>query len=128
MEFGDRLASRRKDMGLSQEALGEGLGTDGKAATKQTVVGWEKGRHFPKVDQLRLICERLNCSADWLVFGATAALSPLAIELAQELDTVADMAEQREAFNICRGTIRMASSHPKHGIHEITQAVTRRAS
>jgi transcriptional regulator with XRE-family HTH domain len=73
MEFGERLAAERKAKGLSQDAFGKGLGCawrDGKRtdAGKQVVLGWEKGRHFPKVDQLVLIC-KLGCSSDYLLFG-----------------------------------------------------------
>lgn len=133
MEFGERLATLRKAKGLSQDALGKGLGTpdeDGKRtdAGKQVVLGWEKGRHFPKVDQFALICNRLGCSSDYLLFGAEGGLSGQATELGRELDAIGNPQEREQAFQICRGTIRMASSHPMHGVQEITQQVTRRAN
>lgn len=128
MEFGARLAKARKNKGLSMEALGEGLGTDGKDVTKQTVWGWEDGRHFPKTDQLFEICRRLNCSADYLLFGTEAALSPAAAELGRELDAVADPQEREQAFQLCKGTIRMASSHASRRADPgISDSNTRRA-
>lgn len=69
MKFGDRLAEIRKQKKLTQDQLGEGLGTDGADASKAVVLGWEKNRHFPRVDQLMMICEKLGTSADYLVFG-----------------------------------------------------------
>jgi transcriptional regulator with XRE-family HTH domain len=69
MTFGARLTEARKRKQLTQDGLGKGLGTDGKDASKAVVYGWEKDQHFPRVDQLALICERLGCSADYLLFG-----------------------------------------------------------
>src|SRR4051812_48117156 len=59
MTFGARLRECRKAKHLSQEQLGQGLGTDGKDCTKAVVSGWERGEHFPRVDQLILICQRI---------------------------------------------------------------------
>ncbi len=72
MSFGKRLADARKDAGLTQQELGKGLSTDGADASKSVVYGWEKDQHYPRVDQLVLICRRLNCSADYLLFGEAA--------------------------------------------------------
>lgn len=69
MTFGARLAKQRERLGLSQTDLGKGLGTDGEDASKSVVLGWEKDRHSPRADQLKMICERLQCSADFLLFG-----------------------------------------------------------
>lgn len=81
MEFGDRLRLLREQAGLSQDELGKGLGARRKGASpvdagKQVVLGWEKNRHFPKADQLAGICEKLGCSADYLLFGGQAPLGP----------------------------------------------------
>lgn len=78
MSFGARLTAKRKEKNLTQEGLGKGLGTDGKDASKAVVYGWEKDQHFPRTDQLELICAKLNCSADYLLFGkeAEATLTP----------------------------------------------------
>lgn len=69
MNFGTRLEGARKAKKLTQADLGKGLGTDGADVGKQVVWGWEKGNHFPRVDQLALICQRLSVSADFLLFG-----------------------------------------------------------
>lgn len=78
MEFGSRLKAARVAKKLSQTELGRGLDTGGTDATKQTVSSWENGRHFPRVDQLVLICRKLTVSADQLLFGAVGA--PVASE------------------------------------------------
>ena len=72
MKFGDRLRELRESKKMSQAELGRGLGEDGKDSSKAVVSGWEKNRHFPKVDQLIKICSRLGCSADFLCFGVQA--------------------------------------------------------
>jgi transcriptional regulator with XRE-family HTH domain len=89
MTFGARLSASRRAKGLTQEGLGKGLGTDGADASKSVVYGWEKDQHYPRVDQLVLICEKLGCGADYLLFGKVEAqLSPEVGELAQRADAL----------------------------------------
>lgn len=73
MSFGTRLTEARKKKGLTQDGLGKGLGTDGKDASKAVVYGWEKDQHHPRADQLAMICQKLDVSADYLLFGTVAA-------------------------------------------------------
>lgn len=73
MTFGERLSKQRTSRGMSQTELGKGLATDGEDASKSVILGWEKDRHFPKADQLTLICEKLGCTADYLLFGRNDA-------------------------------------------------------
>lgn len=70
--FGDRLRRARQEKGLTGESLGKGAGEKGKDASKQSVADWEHDRHYPKADQLRIICIRLGVSADHLLFGDVA--------------------------------------------------------
>jgi transcriptional regulator with XRE-family HTH domain len=90
MTFGTRLAAARRDAGLTQQELGQGLGTDGANASKSVVYGWEKDQHAPRVDQLMMICERLSCSADYLLFGKQANLTPEALRIAGWVDKLTD--------------------------------------
>jgi transcriptional regulator with XRE-family HTH domain len=89
MTFGARLTAARKTKGLTQAELGKGLGTDGKDVSKAVVYGWEKDQHHPRVDQLELICQKLGCSADYLLLGQEAApgLSPESLAVARTVDT-----------------------------------------
>jgi transcriptional regulator with XRE-family HTH domain len=89
MSFGTRLTEARKKKLLTQEGLGKGLGTDGKDASKAVVYGWEKDQHFPRVDQLAMICQRLEVSADYLLFGtiAESALLPEVATVAAEVNS-----------------------------------------
>jgi transcriptional regulator with XRE-family HTH domain len=68
--FGKRLRDRRLELGMSGVELGLGAGGDGKKdASKQSVSDWENERHYPKADQIRVICLKLRLSADYLIFG-----------------------------------------------------------
>lgn len=67
--FGARLRAARKATGLTGADLGKGAGENGKDASKASVSDWENDRHYPKADQLRVICLKLKISADHLVFG-----------------------------------------------------------
>lgn len=109
MSFGSRLTEARKRKGLTQEALGKGLGTDGKDASKAVVYGWEKDQHFPRVDQLAMICERLEASADQLLFGIQAPPSGLLPDVAELARAVNDLHETPRRFVI--ETARLAISH-----------------
>lgn len=85
MTFGERLAKARVDKNLTQTELGEGLGTDGADASKSVVYGWEKDQHHPRADQLVLICKKLGCSADYLLFGAVSSQYLAAEAVAEKL-------------------------------------------
>lgn len=68
--FGVRLKKARLAAKLSGAELGRGAGDrPGKDASKQSVADWEAERHYPKADQLRLICLKMNITADYLIFG-----------------------------------------------------------
>jgi len=84
MSFGERLAAARQKKKMTQTELGKGLGTDGADAGKQVIYGWEKNQHYPRVDQLMLICKKLDVSADFLLFGEESSSRFLMAEAAAE--------------------------------------------
>lgn len=67
--FGERLRKAREAAGLSGTQLGEGAGENGRDASRASVSDWEHERHYPKADQLRVICLKLNVAVDDLIFG-----------------------------------------------------------
>lgn len=69
MGFKERLAEARKAKKLSQEALGALMGGEDEKMSKQGISHWETGRYEPSLSQLARLCEILDCSADWLLFG-----------------------------------------------------------
>lgn len=76
--FGERLRKARKEKGWSQSEMGKGAGENGRNASKQSVTDWEKERHYPKADQIRVLCLRLGVTADELIFGDVRAAANLA--------------------------------------------------
>ncbi len=63
MSFPIRLATARKQKGLSQEALGELVGL-----AKLQIYRYEKGTSQPTLEVLKKLALALNCSIDELVF------------------------------------------------------------
>lgn len=62
MVFSEQLICRRKQLGLSQEQLGDRIGV-----TRQTVSKWELGETTPDMDKLILLSELFGISIDELV-------------------------------------------------------------
>jgi len=60
--FSKRLSECRKLKGLTQQKLGELVGTH-----KQAVNNWEKGLASPNLNTFRMLCEYLGVSADYLL-------------------------------------------------------------
>lgn len=68
--FGARLKAARTAAKMTGAELGRGAGAKpGEDAGKQSVSDWESERHYPKANQIRTICLKLNVSADHLIFG-----------------------------------------------------------
>lgn len=64
MKFNERLVELRKQMGLSQEELGEKLMT-----SRQTISKWETGQSYPDFERLVLLSDFYDLSLDELVKG-----------------------------------------------------------
>lgn len=65
-DINGRLAQRRKDLGISLQALAKRLG---EKVNWQKIQHWEKGRSRPKMDELPEIAKALETSEQWLLFG-----------------------------------------------------------
>ena len=62
MTVGQRIAHKRKESGLSQEALGEALGV-----SRQSIYKWESGAALPEIDKLIALAELFRVSVGWLL-------------------------------------------------------------
>jgi len=60
----DRLKSRRKELGLSQNALANSCGV-----SQPTIANWERGGHVPRQDALTSIALGLDVDPIWLLSG-----------------------------------------------------------
>lgn len=64
-QVGKYIAQKRREIGLTQDELGEKLGFTGKAVSK-----WERGLSFPDVDTIHALAGILHCKAESLINGS----------------------------------------------------------
>ena len=62
MTIGQRIAQKRKELGLSQEALGAELGV-----SRQSIYKWESDSALPEIDKLIALSRRFAVSVGWLL-------------------------------------------------------------
>ena len=62
MTMGERIAQKRKELGLSQEALGAELGV-----SRQSIYKWESGAAVPEVDKLVALSRLFGVPVGWLL-------------------------------------------------------------
>lgn len=62
MTVGQRIAQKRKELGLSQEALGEQLGV-----SRQAIYKWESDATLPEVEKLVALSRIFSVSVGWLL-------------------------------------------------------------
>lgn len=88
MTVGQRIALKRKELGLSQEALGEQLGV-----SRQSIYKWESDTVLPEVEKLIALSRLFSVPVGWLLGVEDAA--PETSEAAPEL-TDAQLAMVKE--------------------------------
>lgn len=81
---------------MSGEELGKGAGEWGKDASKASVSDWEHERHYPKADQLRVICMKLDVSPEHLLFGKRRDYETNIYRMREMVRTMTE--QEREAF------------------------------
>lgn len=62
MTIGQRIAQKRKELGLSQEALGDRLGV-----SRQSIYKWESDTALPEIDKLIALSRLFGVSVGWLL-------------------------------------------------------------
>lgn len=62
MTSGQRIAQKRKELGLSQEGLGEQLGV-----SRQAIYKWESDASLPEIDKLITLSKIFSVSVGWLL-------------------------------------------------------------
>ena len=63
MTVGQRIAQKRKELGLSQETLGEQL-----SVSRQAIYKWEADAATPEIDKLIALSKRFGVSVGWPCF------------------------------------------------------------
>jgi len=84
MTVGQRIAQKRKELGLSQEALGEQLGV-----SRQAIYKWESDTTLPEIEKLIALSRSFGVSVDWLLgeeeLSAPKELSEEQLHMVQEI-------------------------------------------
>ena len=62
MTLGQRIAQKRKELGLSQEALGDQLGL-----SRQSIYKWESDSSVPEIEKLIALSKLFDVSVGWLL-------------------------------------------------------------
>lgn len=87
MTTGQRVAQKRKELGLSQEALGEKLGV-----SRQSIYKWESDSALPEIEKLVALSRLFGVSVGWLL-GVEEEPSPGGAELTEaQLNMVEEIA------------------------------------
>ncbi|MBD5084371.1 MAG: helix-turn-helix transcriptional regulator [Clostridiales bacterium] len=71
MTVGQRIAQKRKELGLSQEGLGERLGV-----SRQAIYKWESDAALPEIEKLVNLSREFSVSIDWLLGQEDEAQEP----------------------------------------------------
>ena len=61
-DFPQRLREARENAGLNKSELAREI-----FVRYDSILRWEAGTHIPSADNIALLCEALNVSADWLL-------------------------------------------------------------
>lgn len=85
MTVGQRIAQKRKELGLSQETLGEQLGV-----SRQAIYKWESDATLPEIEKLIALSRIFGVSVGWLLgeeedLAATKELSEEQLLMVQEI-------------------------------------------
>ena len=102
MTVGQRIAQKRKELGLSQEALGERLGV-----SRQAIYKWESDAALPEIEKLVNLSREFSVSIDWLLGeGAESReLTPDQLRMVEEIVERYLAAQPPEKTIILRETV-----------------------
>ena len=78
MTTGQKIAARRKELELSQEALGDKLGV-----SRQTVYKWENDISLPDIDKLVALSRLFQVPVGWLL-GVEEEPEPQSVDFSPE--------------------------------------------
>jgi transcriptional regulator with XRE-family HTH domain len=90
--IGDRIRAAREARGLSQTALAartQMADATGKGVGRTVLFGYESGKFRPGAREIRLICQALSITPNWLILGDEAASTQASMELVRQRDWIA---------------------------------------
>ena len=88
MSIGQRIAQKRKELGLSQEALGDRLGV-----SRQSIYKWESDSALPEVEKLIALSKLFGVSVGWLL-GVEEGAAPEAAPSGELTEAQLKMVEE----------------------------------
>jgi len=80
MKFGENLKNLRKQIGLSQEELGEKIGV-----SRQSVSKWECSEAYPEMNNILTLCKIFHCKLNDLVHKDLTDLNSLDEEVQMKI-------------------------------------------
>ena len=89
MTTGQRIAQKRKEAGLSQEALGGELGV-----SRQSIYKWESDAALPEIDKLVALSRRFGVTVGWLLGVEESPETPPAPDSGELTDAQLKMVEE----------------------------------
>ena len=100
MTTGQRIAAKRRELALSQEALGAELGV-----SRQTIYKWERDASLPEIDKLIALSRRFGVTVGWLLGVEEEAPAPEALT-ERQLQQVEELTARYLAAQPRRGPSR----------------------
>ena len=95
--IGERIAKKRKEVGLTQNKLAEKLIISNKAVSK-----WESGLSSPSIDLLPNLADILNCSIDYLVRGNREEDYSINEEISTKIDELIERGKLTRTSLMCK--------------------------
>lgn len=94
-QFGERLRMAIRRQGLTYENVANAMG-----ASKQAVAQWTRGISIPRENKIYPLCELLNCSEEYLLYGMLeeekhdVSLEELALAIVEMRDLLREIREE----------------------------------
>ena len=93
--FGERLRKAIRRQGLTYENVANTMG-----ASKQAVAKWTRGVALPRDNKIIPLCELLNCSEEYLLYGkeelkkATTSVEELVLAIVEMRDLLKEIRDE----------------------------------
>lgn len=112
MTVGQRIAQKRKELGLSQESLGERLGV-----SRQAIYKWESDAALPEIEKLVNLSREFSVSIDWLLGEGDESkeLTPEQLRMVEEIVGRYLAAQPAEKTIILRETVEAEAEPEEDG-------------
>jgi transcriptional regulator with XRE-family HTH domain len=118
LTFGDRIRQARDDRGFTQGAVAVRTklrDVEGRGVSRTALIGYEQGTSNPGLREIKLLCEVLSVTPNWLIFGTDSAISVA--------HTAVEMLRQRDQFETVLRTALALMALKGHELEAIQSVV-----